>query len=416
MGCGSSTASKPAINPPLNSPAAGLLKGEPSEPKRRGSYQSPELGAAGEGLVPLPQGKVGSWSNHGVKPEHNGRAKAKTNQDRGQITYPLAGHMQMALLCVYDGHGTCGEQVSEFVMLKMPDLLEAQIDRIHSDTENLFIECFEQTDRDLKASNVHSEVSGSTGVVVLLTPDQLYTANVGDSRAILGRQKGDKVLAIPLTEDQKPDSPLEQARILSYGGYVSPESKEHGPARVWLRAGEGPGLAMARSFGDHMCSHVGVVATPEVKKFNLLPEDRVIIIASDGVWEFISNDEAIRIVCQYTQNATDACIALINEATHRWRKEEGNYRDDITCIVVFLPCLPDANEPLGQSPSVAPERLVKAVSDEEMGADVPAGAESDNFIERRLTLAGQPTEEELRQLASMCPEKEDSSAAPASTW
>ena len=52
-----------------------------------------------------------------------GKASAKINQDRGFITYPLAGDQQM-VFCVYDGHGSNGEQVSEFLMLKVPDLLE----------------------------------------------------------------------------------------------------------------------------------------------------------------------------------------------------------------------------------------------------------------------------------------------------
>ena len=93
--------------------------GLPPEPKRRGSYQSPEMpdGVSADSLaslaeyVPLPEARVGTWSNHGIKPCASGRASAKINQDRGQITYPLCGDRQMILLCVYDGHGTNGEQV-----------------------------------------------------------------------------------------------------------------------------------------------------------------------------------------------------------------------------------------------------------------------------------------------------------------
>jgi serine/threonine protein phosphatase PrpC len=67
---------------------------------------------------------------------------------------------------------------------------------------------------------------------------------------------------------------------------VTPCSEQLGPARVWIKQGEGPGLAMARSIGDHMCSTVGVVATPEVLRFNLEPDvEYRVLMASDGVWE-----------------------------------------------------------------------------------------------------------------------------------
>jgi len=395
--------------------------GLPPEPKRRGSYQSPEMpdGSSADALaslaeyVPLPEARVGTWSNHGIKPGIGGRAAAKINQDLGQITYPLCGDRQMLLLCVYDGHGTNGELVSEFAMLKVPDLLEEQPERLYSDTEALLVEAFEATDKSLRESPIASAVSGSTGVLVLLNKDKIWTANVGDSRAVLGRRNGvgKSLKAIPLTRDQKPDDPFEQQRILKCGGYVSPESAQHGPARVWLRMGEGPGLAMARSIGDHMCAHVGVIATPEIKSFDLHADDALIVLASDGVWEFISDKEAIDIVSSHT-TATRGCTALINEATLRWRKEEGNYRDDITCIVVILPILPDPN---GQAPAAAePEAADIAVmtngySQEALRDDgeVPAHADGDgNFQQRRLTLAREPTDQELQALIAAHPETE----------
>ena len=51
-----------------------------------------------------------------------------------------------------------------------------------------------------------------------------FTANVGDSRAVLGKKVNGKMTAVGLTEDQKPDTPAEMARILQYGGYVTPPS------------------------------------------------------------------------------------------------------------------------------------------------------------------------------------------------
>ena len=50
-----------------------------------------------------------------------------------------------------------------------------------------------------------------------------------------------------------------------------------------------PGLAMSRSFGDAMAARVGVNAVPEIKEFQLTVEDKIMVLASDGVWEFLKN-------------------------------------------------------------------------------------------------------------------------------
>jgi serine/threonine protein phosphatase PrpC len=59
--------------------------------------------------------------------------------------------------------------------------------------------------------------------------------------------------------------------------------------RVWLKHEDTPGLAMTRSFGDSTACRVGVNAVPEIKMFDLEPEDKIIVLASDGVWEFLDN-------------------------------------------------------------------------------------------------------------------------------
>jgi len=62
-----------------------------------------------------------------------------------------------------------------------------------------------------------------------------------------------------------------------------------GPERVWLKTEDIPGLAMSRSFGDAVACRVGVNAIPEISELRLTPNDKVIILASDGVWEFLEN-------------------------------------------------------------------------------------------------------------------------------
>jgi len=70
------------------------------------------------------------------------------------------------------------------------------------------------------------------------------------------------------------------------------------------------------------------------------PQDLFLILASDGVWEFIDSSEAVSIVARAQKlgmPASDAAHLLIMRAAIRWAQVEGNYRDDITAMVVYLP-------------------------------------------------------------------------------
>ena len=149
------------------------------------------------------------------------------------------------------------------------------------------------------------------------------------------------MVGIPLNRDHKADEPDEQQRILNAGGRVAAyrdmQGNPLGPARVWHLNEDIPGLAMSRSFGDQAAAEVGVNAIPEITEMNLLESDKFLILASDGVWEFISNDQAVNIVMPHYQNnsAEKAAEALIREALKRWQEEDTSI-DDITCIIIFL--------------------------------------------------------------------------------
>ena len=103
-----------------------------------------------------------------------------------------------------------------------------------------------------------------------------------------------KLVGIPLNRDHKADEPDEQQRIIQSGGRVAAyrdmQGNPLGPARVWHMHEDIPGLAMSRSFGDQAAAEVGVNAIPEITEMNLIESDKFLILASDGVWEFISND------------------------------------------------------------------------------------------------------------------------------
>lgn len=98
-----------------------------------------------------------------------------------------------------------------------------------------------------------------------------------------------------MTRDHKPNEKDEAARIKKRGGRIQPFRDEDnefiGPPRVWIKEEEIPGLAMSRSFGDRVAASVGVIAEPEIFEYKLQEDDKFMIIASDGVWEFIESPE-----------------------------------------------------------------------------------------------------------------------------
>lgn len=118
--------------------------------------------------------------------------------------------------------------------------------------------------------------------------------------------------------------------------FLGPPGEDCGPPRVWLAEVDVPGLAMSRSIGDEVSQSVGVISVPEIIEHRIQPEDQFMLWASDGVWEFIKNEEAVEIVNKsLSKNMEEAVSALVNEANTRWTKEE-EVVDDITCILLRL--------------------------------------------------------------------------------
>jgi len=192
----------------------------------------------------------------------------------------------------------------------------------------------------LQEASINSAFSGTTAVVSFVTPTHIYTANSGDSRTVIGRavDGSDGIKSVPLSTDQKPERPDEHRRILDHGGRVQPcrssSGEPIGPARVWLPHQDVPGLAMTRSFGDGVAKSIGVTSKPEISVVERQAGDRFLIAASDGVWEFISSQEAVDMVAQCS-SPRKACQVLVRESTLRWKKEE-EVIDDITAVVVFF--------------------------------------------------------------------------------
>lgn len=287
-------------------------------------------------------------AQNGQVHDDNAAIVAKINQDRGGVVFPYGNCRRTALFAVYDGHGTGGELVSQFALYEIQRRLEKH-ELFSTNLETAFKETFIAVDDSLKEEPLIDPLyAGTTACVAILQDKKLTVANAGDSRAVLARaaDRAGSWEATNLTVDQNPDLPAEMERILNSGGYVSPPPGPGLSARVWLDSScTQIGLAMARSIGDHAVSAAGVIPEPVVTSFDLSPQDEFLILASDGVWEFLSSADAVQLVGEKLHlGSTKACQALIEAAAARWHEEEGEYRDDITAIVVRLQELWDATD------------------------------------------------------------------------
>jgi serine/threonine protein phosphatase PrpC len=218
------------------------------------------------------------------------------------------------LFGICDGHGTFGKEASLLISNSIPTLLN---------TKSLSTKSLEETLNNLdflfKNCGFDASFSGSTLCFCIIQRNKLFTVNVGDSRAILGRKGFIRWEALQLTVDHKPDLPAEAARIRAAGGRLA-QSGGTGPVRVWMPEKNSPGLAMSRSLGDCMVHAFGVVSLPDVFERNLGDEDEFVVVGSDGLFEFLSNQDVATIAGDHLGDAKAACDELVATARARWAR------------------------------------------------------------------------------------------------
>lgn len=295
---------------------------------------------------------VSHLSSHSITGSVNGKPKPQ-NQDSYIMIPNFRKHKDQTLLAVMDGHGVFGHEVSTAVKGALPVFLSKNLSKERSpsgsptpeDTVNKLKRALISSYRDTIKSLCNKKAidisySGTTAVSVLIREDICVCANVGDSRALIGRYE-DFWTFVEISHDHKPGIPEERQRIEASGGRVAPFKDIYGqymgPDRVWLKNEDYPGLAMSRSIGDLVAASVGVSAEPEILSYRLTQADKFIVLASDGVWEFISSQTCVDIVSQYYErnDPNKAAQVLADEAFEIWKKDEGVI-DDITVIVAFL--------------------------------------------------------------------------------
>ena len=295
--------------------------------------------------------KVGSFSQAGKGED----GFTKVNQDSFLVLQNQYNFKDFNIFSVMDGHGVNGHLVSRFVTKyftsffnnnkKMNQYINDEDTicyRLKKNEYDILKRAFRHAERDIgKNSDIDANFSGTTCVMVFQIGEKLICANVGDSRAIIVKGSNDNDLKIkPLSIDQKPDDPEESKRIIENGGEISQyeeDGEKSGPFRVWKKGEVYPGIAMSRSIGDLIASTLGVIPEPKFIEDKVDKDTKFIVVASDGVWEFLDNKAVTNIVMPfYKKNDPDgACKALTKESTEWWNKED-IVVDDITVVCVFF--------------------------------------------------------------------------------
>ncbi|CAN7075324.1 unnamed protein product [Brassica oleracea var. botrytis] len=193
---------------------------------------------------------------------------------------------------VFDGHGC--SHVAEKCRERLHEIVKHEVEAMASDNEwkETMAKSFQKMDREVSQrdasrsakSSCRCELQspqwdavGSTAVVSVVTPEKIVVSNCGDSRAVLCRN----VLAIPLSSDHKPDRPDELNRIQEAGGRVI----------YWDGARVLGVLAMSRAIGDNYLKPY-VIPDPEVTVTDRTEDDECLILASDGLWDVVTNETA----------------------------------------------------------------------------------------------------------------------------
>ena len=292
------------------------------------------------------------------------------NQDCSLILEEVCGIKNYNIYSIMDGHGSNGHLVSNFIKQKIilyfndisfyfkkiknkskdivfpENILELIKKKLTKNNYQKLKEFFKSIDESLSSIEVRfdSNFSGSTCILIFQLGSYIISCNIGDSRALLIKDNKD---IIELSKDHKPENEEEKKRIIDMGGIVSQcndlydDGKKGGPFRVWMKGCDYPGLAMSRSIGDKIAHSIGVINEPEIKEFNIKDDDKFIIMGSDGVWQFLNNDDIINILFNKDINWNDndmrenICKKIINKAKNNFF-ENDEYIDDITVSLIFL--------------------------------------------------------------------------------
>ena len=236
-------------------------------------------------------------SEHREYMEDQGIAIENFNNDPNKILFGL-----------FDGHG--GDQVSKYLQKYLPLYMKQYLPftNYFQGFSSLF-KALDEKVRDLNCPDV-----GSTATLVYIERQNnkryLYCINIGDSRCIIINKNG----IMRLSKDDRIDDPSEKERIMKEGGVIY-------NGRIYGI------LMLSRCFGDWGIKNYGVSCEPHIAKIEINDDDLFLVMATDGVWDFMK-DEEFKVIMEGDHNALDVGKDIIIESMRKGSS------DNISCFVI----------------------------------------------------------------------------------
>ena len=323
-----------------------------SLPKIKYGRNSPRIQSQGEEIkIPEIENTVASKKQCGYVIRYSVNTLPglvrKFNEDRVSIilnipcpvNFSAENWPRSSFYGIYDGHG--GKLCANFLKENLHTYIFSNPNFPMQPKKALFEGFLKAEEEFLKLAKEKNDTSGSCAVVVLIIGDKCYTANTGDSRARMSAELGEKV--IPLTVDHKPNESNEYDRIIQAGGSIITHSypiiNSHG-AKIGANCSRVvPGnLAVSRTIGDiEVKNHKIVIPDPDVRSFRLKEEYDFIVIASDGIYDELSDKEVIDVAwagIKNKRNIQDKIVAAVEEILKQAFIRETE--DNVSVIFVAL--------------------------------------------------------------------------------
>jgi serine/threonine protein phosphatase PrpC len=265
------------------------------------------------------------------------------------------------VFAVFDGHGT--EKVSTFLEKNTLNYLQRSFNSTgavptEAEIHQSVSRTFKALHDDVCKEDHNDSIGGSTACLVILDDERIVCSNAGDSRAILVQSDGVRLSVVPLSDDHKPDREDERRRIQDAGGCVVFNCSEYRVAGV---------LAMSRAIGDGWMAKYGVSCVPDTTVQQRSSKDEFVIVASDGIWGVLSNDEAALIVNRAMSKLQERGIgrkrsfSVVAKCLVKAAINRGSV-DNISCIII------DAKQP---TPVTLPAAVTAEIAPVQQAATQP---------------------------------------------